>query len=214
MKRLGFFYWVAAVRHHPTAGARLPVSQPVSVFHVEFVSSHGIFCPKKSPRGRFSLKLDYRRSCGFHYTSPRTQRGLCRESAGHLPPVVSPSAAPFTLLSRSQFDKKGKKMAKRCAFLLVGLALMSSTIGCCCGLGRYNACSPCGPCGAGGCAPSYYPPSGGVGYYQGYGSTAYMGGYGSTAYAGDPSMMTASPVIPGTTYSTTALAPINSLPTY
>ncbi|MBI1345408.1 hypothetical protein GC163_03885 [bacterium] len=102
-------------------------------------------------------------------------------------------------------------MAKRCAFLLASLALMSSAMGCCCsGLyGRSGGCSPCG----GGCSPSYYPP-GGTGYYQGYGSTAYNGTFGTTAYMGDPGVMTASPVMPGTTYSTTALAPINSLPTY
>jgi len=90
-------------------------------------------------------------------------------------------------------------MAKRCAFLLAGLVVAASATGCCCGLGGYrgNACSPCGNQ----CAPSYYPPGGG----------AYNQGYGSTAYMGDGSMMAAAP---GTTYTTTALAPMNSLPTY
>jgi hypothetical protein len=98
-------------------------------------------------------------------------------------------------------------MAKRCAFLVAGLLVASSSMGCCCGLfgGGYRGCSPCGsPCASGQCAPSYYPPGGGA-MYQ---------GYGSTAYAGDGSMMAASPIMPGTTYTTTALAPINSLPTY
>lgn len=94
-------------------------------------------------------------------------------------------------------------MAKRCAFLLASLALMSSAMGCCCS-GLYGRSS---------CSPSYYPP-GGTGAYPGYGSTAYGGTFGTTAYVGDTSMMTASPVMPGTAYSTTALAPINSLPTY
>lgn len=101
-------------------------------------------------------------------------------------------------------------MAKRCAFLMASLMIVSSAVGCCCGYGR----SACSPCATGGCAPSYYPPGGGVGYYQGYGSTAYSGAYGQTAFAGDPALMTASPALPGTTYSTTALAPINTLPAY
>jgi hypothetical protein len=97
-------------------------------------------------------------------------------------------------------------MAKRCAFLVAGLLVASSSIGCCCGLGGYRGgCSPCAsPCASGQCAPAYYPP-GGVGYNQ---------GYGATAYAADGSMMAAAPIVPGTTYTTTALAPINSLPTY
>lgn len=106
-------------------------------------------------------------------------------------------------------------MAKRFAFLVAGLALMSSTMGCCCSgwYGRSAGCSPCG--GGGGCAPAYYPPAGGAGYNQGYGSSAFAPGYGQTAYVGDPGLMTASPGIPGTTYPTTAtLAPLNALPTY
>lgn len=102
-------------------------------------------------------------------------------------------------------------MAKRFAFVLAGLAIVSSSMGCCCGAFRGGGCSPCA---TGGCSPSYYPP-GGTGYYQGYGSTAMNGTFGTTAYMGDGSMMTASPVMTGPTYTTTAgLAPINSLPTY
>lgn len=101
-------------------------------------------------------------------------------------------------------------MAKQCAFLLAGLLVMSSTVGCCCS--HLSGRSGCSPCATGGCSPSYYPP-GGTGYYQGYGSTAMMGG-NTTAFAGDPTLMTASPIMPGTTYSTTALAPVNALPTY
>jgi len=103
-------------------------------------------------------------------------------------------------------------MAKRCAFLLASLAVMSSAMGCCCS-GLYGRGGGCSPCASGGCSPSYYPP-GGTGAYPGYGSTAYGGSFGQTAYMGDPGVMTASPVMPGATYSTTALAPINSLPTY
>jgi hypothetical protein len=92
-------------------------------------------------------------------------------------------------------------MAKRCAFLLAGLMVVASSTGCCCGLfgGGYrgNACSPCGNQ----CAPAYYPP-GGMGYNQ---------SYGATAFVGDGSIMAAAP---GVTYPTTALAPMNSLPTY
>lgn len=101
-------------------------------------------------------------------------------------------------------------MAKRCVTLLAGLALMTSAVGCCCShLGR-SQCNPCSPCG-----PSFYPPGGGMGFGQGYGSTAYSGMYGQTAYVGDPAVMTASPGMPGSTFTTTtALAPINSLPTY
>jgi hypothetical protein len=89
-------------------------------------------------------------------------------------------------------------MAKRCAFLLAGLMLASSAIGCCCGLGHRGACNPCGNQ----CAPSYYPP-GGMGQYQGYGANAYMG---------DGTMMATAPG--GTYTTTTALAPLNALPTY
>jgi len=108
-------------------------------------------------------------------------------------------------------------MVKRCAFLVAGLAVMSSSMGCCCGyLHGYNRCSPCGPCGAGyaapaspcgpgGCSPSYYPPVGSSSYYQGYGASAYLG---------DPAISTASPAMPGLTYPTTAAMPTNSLPTY
>ena len=111
---------------------------------------------------------------------------------------------------RTHFDSKGMMMAKQCAFLLAGLLVMSSTVGCCCS--HLSGRSGCSPCATGGCSPSYYPP-GGTGYYQGYGSTAMMGG-NTTAFAGDPTLMTASPIMPGTTYSTTALAPVNALPTY
>jgi hypothetical protein len=111
-------------------------------------------------------------------------------------------------------------MVKRCAFLVAGLAVMSSSMGCCCGLlhGGYNRCNPCGagygaqsypaasPCGPAGCAPSYYPPTGGAAsYYQGYGSSAYIA---------DPAISTATPAVPGAAFPATALAPMNSLPTY
>jgi hypothetical protein len=108
-------------------------------------------------------------------------------------------------------------MVKRCAFLVTGLALMTSSMGCCCGLFHgYNRCNPCGagygaapmmqsPCGPGGCSPSYYPPVGSSSYYQGYGSSAYIG---------DPAISTASPTMPGSGFTATALAPSAALPTY
>jgi len=106
-------------------------------------------------------------------------------------------------------------MVKRCAFLVAGLALVSSSVGCCCGwLHGYNRCNPCGagyaapltsPCGPGGCSPSYYPPVGSSSYYQGFGSSAYIG---------DPAISTASPVTTGTGFPATALAPSSALPTY
>jgi hypothetical protein len=98
-------------------------------------------------------------------------------------------------------------MAKRCTFLVAGLLVASSSMGCCCGLfgGGYRGCNPCGsPCATGQCAPSYYPPGGG----------AYNQGYGATAYMPDSSMMAAGTTFTGPAYTTTALAPVNSLPTY
>jgi|UniRef100_A0A7C4LRN4 hypothetical protein len=101
-------------------------------------------------------------------------------------------------------------MAKRCAFVLAGLALVWSSAGCCCGHLGYNRCNPCvpgygaypsSPCGPAGCPPSYYPPTGSTSYYQGYGASAAIV---------DPTIPTASTVVP----STTALAPSNPLPTY
>ncbi len=146
---------------------------------------------------------------------PRTQRPV-------LPPVIGPPAAAPILFPVEHISiRRTEIMAKRCAFLVAGLALVVSSTGCCCGyLHGYNRCNPCGPCGAGypaapyggspcgpgGCSPSYYPPVGSTSYYQGFGASAYLG---------EPTISTASPtMIPGTTYPTTAQAPTSSLPTY
>lgn len=100
-------------------------------------------------------------------------------------------------------------MVKRFALLIASAALVSSSVGCCltgCGY-RGGGCPPCGtgysgyapastsPCGPGGCAP------GGSGFYQG-------------ASISDPTMMTASPIIPGTVYPQTATFPVQSVPVY
>lgn len=103
-------------------------------------------------------------------------------------------------------------MAKRCALLLAGLALVWSSAGCCCGhYWGYNRCNPCGtgyygaypssPCGPGGCTPSYYPPTGSTSYYQ---------GFGASAAVIDPN----APTVSGLAPATTALAPTTPLPTY
>jgi hypothetical protein len=113
-------------------------------------------------------------------------------------------------------------MVKRFMVLLAGCAVISSAMGCCCGLlggykGGYGGCGPCGgygagyssygggggmsPCGPGGCAPSYYPPTGG----------AAMPGFGSSAYMGDPALSSAA-AVPGSTFTTTTMLPMQTLP--
>ncbi len=104
-------------------------------------------------------------------------------------------------------------MVKRFALLIASAALVSSSVGCCltgCGYRGYGGggCPPCGtgysgyapastsPCGPGGCAP------GGQSFYQG------------ASIGGDPTMMTASPIIPGAVYPQTASFPIQSVPVY
>ncbi len=107
-------------------------------------------------------------------------------------------------------------MVKRCVLLIAAAALVSSSVGCCltgCGYRGYG-CPPCGagysgaatsPCGPGGCQPSYYPQGA---YYQGSGMS-------QSAFVGDSTIMTASPIIPGAVYPTTASAlPINTVPVY
>lgn len=109
-------------------------------------------------------------------------------------------------------------MVKRCAFLLTGLALASSAVGCCC-LGGYGSgygyrgygCPPCGaqyapssPCGPGGCSPSYYPPAGQGAFYQ--------SGATQSAFVDGGAIMTASPTMNGAYYPATAT--LNPLPTY
>lgn len=108
-------------------------------------------------------------------------------------------------------------MVKRYALMIAAAALVSSSVGCCltgCGYrgGYGGGCPPCGagyssgasvsPCGPGGCQPSYYPQGA---YYQ---------GASATAFNGDSAIMTASPIIPGAVYPSTASVPINTVPVY
>ncbi|MBC8114468.1 MAG: hypothetical protein H7062_08835 [Candidatus Saccharimonas sp.] len=103
-------------------------------------------------------------------------------------------------------------MSKQIAFVLTGLTLAMSSVGCCClGGGGYgmNRCAPCNT----GC-----PPNGGGGYYAPQGAsyqsfdasqTAYLSGTTqTTAIAGAPIMAS-----PGG-YTQTVMVPANSLPTY
>lgn len=108
-------------------------------------------------------------------------------------------------------------MSKQIAFVLTGLTLAMSSVGCCC-LGGYgygaNRCAPCG----GGCptGPSYYTPQTGA-LYQGYDAnqTAYVSGATQTAIVPSSAIM-GTPIMasPGGYTTTTALVPANSLPTY
>ncbi|HET6425606.1 MAG TPA: hypothetical protein VFG20_18090 [Planctomycetaceae bacterium] len=102
-------------------------------------------------------------------------------------------------------------MIKRYALMIAAAALVSSSVGCCLtGCGYRGSCPPCGagyapasmsPCGPGGCQPSYAPQGA---YYQGASATA----------MGDSAIMTASPIIPGSVYPSTASIPINTVPVY
>lgn len=185
-------------------------AQTCSVSQLPFLGKVENFY-KIGKSSRFFLKLLYPASIAIRYTTPRTQRGTKSRIDWTSPSNRGPVGCSLPISHFGPNSTKGKMMAKRCAFLMASLVVMTSAMGCCCGYGR----SACSPCSTGGCAPSYYPPGGGIGYNQGFGSTAYSGTFGQTAYVGDTTMMTASPtLIPNTTYSTTALAPVNSLPTY
>lgn len=106
-------------------------------------------------------------------------------------------------------------MSKQIAFVLTGLTLAMSSVGCCClsgyGYGAGYGCNRCAPCNNG------CPPAGGVMYapqgamYQSYdaASVGYVSGATTTA-------VVPSSAIIGTPggYTTTALIPANSLPTY
>ncbi len=168
---------------------------------VKFGKSREI-CEKRS-----SCSIRVARSFAIRRTHPAGNQAANRSESptGRGPVGDSLHLSLQTRLS----SQRAFKMAKRCAYLLASLVVMTSAVGCCCShLGRNN----CSPCATGGCQPSYYPPN--TGYYQGYGSTAYNGTFGQTAYVGDPALM-ASPAVPGSTFTTTtALAPVNSLPTY
>jgi hypothetical protein len=180
-------------------------------FHASRDPSSGDNFGKKRGISGFWLKLTYSRFGSFRYTTPAFSGVRSSQGDRPLPTVAGHSADPSPL--RLHSTQKGTMMAKPFAMLLAGLALVSSAAGCCCS-GMYGRGGGCSPCATGGCAPAYYPP-GGTGYNSGYGGSAFMGGYNQTAFAGDPALMTASPAIPGSTYTTTAgLAPINALPAY
>ncbi len=103
-------------------------------------------------------------------------------------------------------------MFKRSLILLSGVAMTAIATGCCClggCLGGNKCCPPSyggyggSPCGPGGCAPSYgYPPVTGMAPSQDY----------SAAFA-PTTTITSAPTY-GPAYPTTALAPMQALPTY
>ena len=111
-------------------------------------------------------------------------------------------------------------MSKQIAFLLTGLSLTLSSMGCCClsGLG-YNKCQPCNN----GCPTGGYQQ---VGMTQSMDQTAYAQGIGQTAYApginqtatmngamiGTPIMASPGFTQPG--FTQTVLVPSNPLPSY
>ena len=106
-------------------------------------------------------------------------------------------------------------MSKQIAFVLTGLTLAMSSVGCCClgGYG-YNRCAPCNT----GCPPTgggYYTPQT---MYQSYdaSSTAYLSGTTQTTAIVPSSAIMGAPIMasPGGGYTTTALVPTNSLPTF
>ena len=111
-------------------------------------------------------------------------------------------------------------MSKQIAFVLTGLALAMSSVGCCClGGGGYgmNRCSPCNsgrPTGGGG---GYYPPAQQGAFYQGYDAnqTAYASGVNQTAVVPSSAVMGA-PIMasPGGGYTQTVMVPANALPTF
>ena len=110
-------------------------------------------------------------------------------------------------------------MSKQIAFVLTGLTLALSSVGCCClGGGGYgmNRCAPCNsgcPTGGGG---GYYPPAQGA-FNQSYDAsqTAYgssvnqMAVIPSSAVMGAPIMAS-----PGGGYTQTVMVPANNLPTF
>lgn len=102
-------------------------------------------------------------------------------------------------------------MSKRIAFMLTGLSLAVSSVGCCClgGYG-YNRCNPCNSCPAPG--GGYYAPQSTM-LQSSLDQTAYAPGITQTAAV--PGAVIGTPIIasPGG-YTTTVMVPTNSLPTY
>jgi len=110
-------------------------------------------------------------------------------------------------------------MSKQIAFVLTGLTLAMSSVGCCClgGHGGGFGMNRCAPCNTG-CPPNgggYYTPQTGA-LYQGYDAsqTAYLSGTTQTAVVPSSAIMGAPIMASPGGYTTTALVPANSLPTY
>ena len=106
-------------------------------------------------------------------------------------------------------------MSKQIAFVLTGLTLAMSSVGCCCLGGGYgmNRCAPCNT----GCPPNgggYYTPQGAS--YQSYDAsqTAYISGATQTAMVPSSAIMGAPIMASPGGYTTTVMVPANSLPTY
>jgi len=107
-------------------------------------------------------------------------------------------------------------MSKQIAFVLTGLTLAMSSVGCCLCGGYGNRCSPCPPACNTGCPPNgggYYTPQGA--YYNGYDAsqTAYVSGT-QTAIVPSSAIMGAPIMASPGGYTTTVMVPANSLPTY
>ena len=117
------------------------------------------------------------------------------------------------------FEHEGIFMSKQIAFVLTGLTLAMSSVGCCCLGGGYgggygmNRCAPCNT----GCPPNgggYYTPQGAS--YQSYDAsqTAYISGATQTAMVPSSAIMGAPIMASPGGYTTTVMVPANSLPTY
>ena len=112
-------------------------------------------------------------------------------------------------------EHEGIFMSKQIAFVLTGLTLAMSSVGCCCLGGGYgmNRCAPCNT----GCPPNgggYYTPQGAS--YQSYDAsqTAYISGATQTAMVPSSAIMGAPIMASPGGYTTTVMVPANSLPTY
>jgi hypothetical protein len=114
------------------------------------------------------------------------------------------------------FEHEGIFMSKQIAFVLTGLTLAMSSVGCCC-LGHGYGANRCAPCNTG-CPPAgggYYTPQTGA-LYQGYDAsqTAYLSGTTQTAVVPSSAIIGAPIMASPGGYTTTVMVPANSLPTY
>lgn len=110
-------------------------------------------------------------------------------------------------------------MSKQIAFVLTGLTLAMSSVGCCClgGTGAGYGCNRCAPCNTG-CPPNgggYYTPQTSA-MFQGADAsqTAYLSGTSQTAIVPSSAIMGAPIMASPGGYTTTVMVPANSLPTY